>query len=100
MFSNSNSMVFQDAPHLRITSICHEQQSLLPLLPTNRSVGVKQDVQIISQFIQTEIRFASRARKNPRVAKILEEFKDLPRMADVRGSGKKFSIGSAMPKMV
>ena len=55
-------------------------------------------MKIISKSVQKEPRAVARARKSARVTKILEEFKDLQRMADVRGNGKKSCIGSVMDK--
>ena len=59
---------------------------------------MKSDVKDASKRIQKEIRAIAKARKTARVRKVLEEFKDLQRIDNIRCNGKTACIGSVVDK--
>ena len=63
-----------------------------------RRAGLKSDVKDVSKKIQKEVRAIANARKTERVRKVLEEFKDLQRIANIRGNGKTICIGTVVDK--
>ena len=61
-----------------------------------RRARCKEAVRDISKRIKKEIQAVAKARKSARISKILDEFKDLQRVADVRGGGKRPCISSVL----
>ena len=59
-----------------------------------RKAGSKDDVRSVSKVIRKEISAIAKQKKTARIRKVLEEFKDLKRIADIRGNGKRVCISS------
>ena len=61
-----------------------------------RTNGCRETVIQASKSIKKEIRAVVKARKSSRISKVLDEFKDLQRIASIRGSGKRHYMSSVM----
>ena len=61
-----------------------------------RRSGCKNAVKDASKVLRKEIRAIAKARKNARICKVLEEFKDLQRIAGIRGCGKQMCMTSVL----
>ena len=63
-----------------------------------RKAGAKDDVKVASKSIKKEIVTIAKRKKSSRVRKVLEEFKDLQRIAEIRGNGKRSCISSIIDR--
>ena len=64
------------------------QKRLHELIGNGRAArlrGCKTEVRDLSKIIRKEFRAVTKAKKNMRISRVLEEFKDLRRIADIRG---------------
>ena len=65
---------------------------------TARKAGANTEVKDASKLLRKELRAVARARKSARVTQVLQEFKDLQRISDIRGNGKRACIVSIIDK--
>ena len=63
-----------------------------------RKGGAKETVRDVSKSIKKEIQAVAKARKRAKIAKVLAEFKDLCRIAEIRGGGKRSCLSSVVDK--
>ena len=61
-----------------------------------RRSGCQNAVKEASKVLRKEIRAIAKARKSARICKVLEEFKDLQRIAGIRGCGKQMFMTSVL----
>ena len=66
--------------------------------PPGGKAGAKDDVKVASKSIKKEIVAIAKRKKCSRVRKVLEEFKDLQRIAEIRGNGKGSCISSIIDR--
>ena len=63
-----------------------------------RRAGSKNEVRDASKLIKKQMLAVAKAKKTARITRALADFKDLQRIADIRGNGKQLRIGSASDK--
>ena len=63
-----------------------------------RRQGNKEEVKRYSKFIQKEIKAIAKATKTSKVARLLEEFKDIGQIKDIKKKGKKECINAIVNK--
>ena len=81
-----------------ITDAMRRLHELIDQRRAVRTAGAKEEVRIASKYIENEIVAITRTKKSSRVRKVLEEFKDFQRIAEIRSNGKRSCISSIIDR--